>query len=288
MLIKKATTNGRPIELSNGNIVTSNFYQLVLIEKLNKNNNPKLYQISSYSKLGLNEIECIIECSKTEICASSTYDELLGFFNKKTLKCKTYTHSVNVGPGSLCMLNKKLLFVINIHGEQYSLIDIEKHEVVSTITNKKERIFLYAIKLSKNEILLAFQNKWKNWVESVRYQLGIYRYVPFREPTPIYLRHLIYNEKEKKFHNFGQLEIKHTEALNDLLYLKNNHLVTCSSFKEIEEEEEEEDEEVLRGWVIFYKLDEESRKKKEKEHIIQILLQKLLKFYHKNKNILDA
>ena len=50
-------------------------------------------------------------------------------------------HSANDGGGVLCMINKELMLVINIHGEGFSLIDVLKHEVIKKF-EKKERIYL--------------------------------------------------------------------------------------------------------------------------------------------------
>lgn len=303
LLIKKDTTTGRPIELSNGNIVTSNFYQLVLIEKLDVNDYYKPYQISTFSKLGQQEIDCIIECSNTEICASSKYDELIGFFNKKTLKCTSYTYCVNDGAGALCMVNKELMLAINIHGEGFSLIDVKTHEIIKkTRENELNKLCLYAIKISENEILMACQEKWKNWVESVKYQLGVYKYVPFKEVPPLYLRHLILNKEDEWFHNNGDLKITGIESLNVLLYLKNKHIVISFPYIGIREEENEEGEEDLMGTVEIYKMNEDKRnedikkeEEREKEEILQIknqfqnkdFIKKLFEDVAKNEDIIN-
>ena len=210
------------IELPNGDIVTNTIKYLVYVEKINTNS--KLYEIKTKSQLGRNSIEYIIKCNKNEICASSGQDELIGFFNIKTLKCTLFKHPVSGGLGVLCMINKDIMFIISAYGKGFSLVNIKKYELIYNY-EVENRIFHYAIKLSDNNILLASQ---KEWTKCEKLPFLGYKYTAFREPSCIKLKHLFYDEENSEFKNYGNLEIKHYEILNVLIYMKNKHIVTCS------------------------------------------------------------
>ena len=210
------------IELSNGDIVTNTFEYLVYVEKIN--NNSKLYEIKAKSQLGRNSIEYIIKCNKNIICASSGKDELIGFFNIKTLKCTLFKHPVNGGLGVLCMINKDIMLIINSYGKGFSLVNTKKYELIYNY-EVDNRIFHYAIKLSDNNILLASQVEW---TKCEKHPLFGYKYTAFKEPSRIKLKHLFYDEENIEVKNCGNLEIDHYEILNVLIYMKNKHIVTCS------------------------------------------------------------
>ena len=77
-------------------------------------------------------IDCIIETPTNEICCSSTYDELIGFWNIKTLKnTSKIKHYIN-GGDALCMITDKIMLTINIYGSGVSLINIFTHEIIKT------------------------------------------------------------------------------------------------------------------------------------------------------------
>jgi len=210
------------IELSNGDIVTNKFAYLVYVEKINTNS--KLYQIKTKSQLFRDSIEYIIKCNKNIICASSGKDEIIGFYNIKTLKCTRFKHPVRWGLGVLCMINKDIMLIINAYGKGLSLVNTKNYKLIYNY-EFENRIFHYAIKLSDNNILIASQVEW---TKCEKHPLFGYKYTAFKNPSPIKLKHLFYNKENNEFENYGELVIDHYEILNVLIYMKNKHIVTCS------------------------------------------------------------
>ena len=105
--IKIFNIYGATLELSNGNIISSNFGStLIILNNIYSNSNiNEIYQIQAYITFAKRQIECIIETTNNEIYCSSTYDELIGFYNKKTLKCTSKIEYDINWDNALCMIN---------------------------------------------------------------------------------------------------------------------------------------------------------------------------------------
>lgn len=215
----------KPIELSNGDIATADGSKLIILEKIR--DNTKLYQIKSISKIINTYIEFIIECNEKEICVSSGHGELIAFINKKTLKSHSFKHQVNGGLGVLCMVNKEIMLIINKQGEGITFIDVPKRKIIlNYIIEDKIEIYHYAIKLSDNHLLIACQEEW---MKREKHPFWRYKFIPYKDPTKIKLKHFHYDCEYNKLEELESLEVNHYELLNVLIYAKNKHIITNST-----------------------------------------------------------
>jgi len=75
------------LELSNGKLASSAYDSAIIIYNFKENKYEKEFSIN----FGTRGIECIIETINKEICGSSTYDYIIGFWsiqNYKIIKLK--------------------------------------------------------------------------------------------------------------------------------------------------------------------------------------------------------
>ena len=227
-IIELNTSESNPIELSNGDIATADNSAIKILGKVN-NNDKILYEIKSISELKVGIIEYIIECNDKEICFSSGYSELIGFIDKKTLKCDTFKHLVGDGFGVLCMVNKEIMLIINKQREGLTLINVPKRKIILNYKIEyKIEIYHYAIKLSDNHILIACQEEWMKKEKHPLYPFRRYKNTVYKdiiEIHPINLKHFYFEEDLEFLEN---LEIDHFEDLNVLIYAKNKHIITNS------------------------------------------------------------
>ena len=230
-IIELGTSECNPIELSNGDIATADNSKIKILGKVNTNDKI-LYQIKSISKLNVGIIEYIIECNDKEICFSSGYNELVGFIDKKTLKCDTFKHLVGDGFGVLCMVNKEIMLIINKQREGLTLINVPKRKII--LKYKIEdiiEIYHYAIKLSDNHILIACQEEWMKQEKHPLYPFRRYKYTVYKdtiEIPSINLKHFYFEDEENELEILENLEVEHFEDLNVLIYAKNKHIITNS------------------------------------------------------------
>lgn len=230
-IIELVTSSCNPIELSNGDIATADMSNIKILGKVNTNDKI-LYQIKSISNLDA-IIEYIIECNDKEICFSSGFHELIGFIDKKTLKCHKFKHLVGDGFGVLCMVNKEIMLIINKQREGLTLMNVQKREIILNYKNEDIiEIYHYAIKLSDNHILIACQEEWMKQ-ENIHplYPFGRYKYTVYKdtiEIPSINLKHFYFEDEEIELEILENLEVEHFENLNVLIYAKNKHIITNS------------------------------------------------------------
>ena len=226
----KEITTARVKELSNNKdlILGDITSQIIRLQKINENEiESNQYKVISLLNLGKYPIEEIIEINNKEICVSSTYDEIIAFFDIETFELIIkINHKVNGGSGALCMINENILLVIDVYGKEISLINISEHKLIKTFSFK-EKIFLYALKISQNNIILAMQEEYKKLVESKQSSTG-HAYIPYKKPTFINLIHFYLNESKLELEKKGEIETYHIQPLNALLLLKNDYIVINS------------------------------------------------------------
>ena len=90
------------LELSNGKLASSAYDSKIIIYDFKENKYEKEFSIN----FGTKGIECIIETTNKEICGSSTYDYIIGFWSILNYKNITLNHPVNGGTGALSMASK--------------------------------------------------------------------------------------------------------------------------------------------------------------------------------------
>lgn len=98
------------LELSNGKIASSAYDSKIIIYDFKKNK----YEAEITLDFGTRGEEWIIETTNNEICGSSTYDYLLGFWSINNYQFTKIALPVNQGTGVLCMVSKELMAVLNL------------------------------------------------------------------------------------------------------------------------------------------------------------------------------
>ena len=139
------------LELSNGKLASSAYDSSIIIYNFKENKYEKEFSIN----FGSRGIECIIETTNKEICGSSTYDYIIGFWSISNYKNITLIHPVNGGTGVLSMASKELMAVLNLLEHGFSLINVFSHQVVQTFSNKEKLRMSYILYLSDGSNLIA-------------------------------------------------------------------------------------------------------------------------------------
>ena len=149
----KEIMTARVKELSNNKdlILGDITSQIIRLQKINENEiESNQYKVISLLNLGKYPIEEIIEINNKEICVSSTYDEIIAFFDIETFELIIkINHKVNGGSGALCMINENILLVIDVYGKEISLINISEHKLIKTFSFKEKNISLCFKNISK-------------------------------------------------------------------------------------------------------------------------------------------
>ncbi len=186
------------LELSNGKLASSAYDSAIIIYNFKENKYEKEFSIN----VGTMGNECIIETRNKEICGSSTYDYIIGFWSISNYKNITLNHPVNGGTGVLSMASKELMAVLNLLEHGFSLINVFSHQVVQTFSNKEKLRMSYILHLSDGSNLIAYQEPWKKYVSIHGFPFGYN--IPDKNKTKVYLRQFtvikepIELEKKKK------------------------------------------------------------------------------------------
>ena len=139
------------LELSNGKLASSAYDSAIIIYNFKENKYEKEFSIN----FGTRGMECIIETTNKEICGSSTYDYIIGFWSISNYKNITLNHPGNGGTGVLSMASKELMAVLNLLEHGFSLINVFSHQVVQTFSNKEKLRMSYILYLSDGSNLIA-------------------------------------------------------------------------------------------------------------------------------------
>ena len=215
------------LELSNGKLASSAYDSKIIIYDFKENKYEKEFSIN----FGTKGIECIIETTNKEICGSSTYDYIIGFWSILNYKNITLNHPVNGGTGALSMASKELMAVLNILEHGFSLINVFSHQIVQTFSNKEKLRMSYLLHLSDGSNLIAYQEPWKKYVYINDGPFGCN--IPDKNKTKVYLRQFsVIKEpkelaKEKIIKINNRLYTEHNEDLCSMIELKDHKIVTA-------------------------------------------------------------
>jgi len=217
------------LELSNGKLVSSAYDSTIIIYDFKDNKYEKEFSIN----FGTKGIECIIETTNKEICGSSTYDYLIGFWSIVNYQSITLNHPVNGGTGALSMASKELMAVLNILEHGFSLINVFSHQVVQTFSNKEKLRMSYLLHLSDGSNLIAYQEPWKKYVYINDGPFGCN--IPDKNKTKVYLRQFTVikepkelDKQEKIIKIKNRLYTELNEDLCSMIELKDHKIVTAS------------------------------------------------------------
>ena len=216
------------LEWSNGKLASSAYDSAIIIYNFKENKYEKEFSIN----VGTMGNECIIETTNKEICGSSTYDYIIGFWSISNYKNITLNHPVNGGKGVLSMASKELMAVLNLLEHGFSLINVFSHQVVQIFSNKEKLRMSYILHLSDGSNLIAYQEPWKKYVSIHGFPFGYN--IPDKNKTKVYLRQFtvikepIELEKQKKIIKINdRLYTEHNEDLCSMIELKNHKIVTA-------------------------------------------------------------
>ena len=215
------------LELSNGKLASSAYDSTIMIYDFKDNKYEKEFSIN----FGTRGSECIIETTNTEICGSSTYDYIIGFWSISNYKNITLEHPVNGGTGALSMVSEELMAVLNLLEHGFSLINVFSHQVVQTFNNKEKLRMSYILHLSDGSNLIAYQEPWKKYVTINDGPFGCN--IPEKDKTRVYLRQFtVVKEpkelaKEKIIKMKDRLYTEHNEDLCSMIELKDHKIATA-------------------------------------------------------------